>query len=108
MAPIEKTALLEGVQMSAMAIVDPGPVITWTTIARMSFPPCGMKDVNWFPYRPNQATPHIDQFYRSAPNLPVPIIFAVVYSIMQLNGAPKADLEKYRTYMFDFVRDSAK
>jgi hypothetical protein len=39
----------------------------------------------------------VNAFYESTTNMAIPILGAVVYSLMKLNGASKAELDRYRT-----------
>jgi len=46
----------------------------------------------------------IDSFYQNPVNLPLPIVVAVVHSVMKLKHATKEQLEKYRTENLDSLR----
>jgi hypothetical protein len=41
----------------------------------------------------------VDSFYTTATALPVPIIYAVVYGLMKVNGATPQELDQYRSLM---------
>ena len=59
--------------------------------------PTRVDTAKWYAVTNSEVIREIDAFYESATNIPIPILGAVVYSLMKLNGASTAQLDQYRT-----------
>ena len=59
--------------------------------------PTRVDTTKWYAVTNSEVIREIDAFYESATNIRLPILGAVVYSLMKLNGASTAELDQYRT-----------
>ena len=59
--------------------------------------PTHVDDVKWYAVKNSEVVRDVDSFYGTAKNIPLPIMVAVVHSLMKLNGASKLQLRQYRT-----------
>jgi hypothetical protein len=51
----------------------------------------------WLPVTDEKLVRELDDFYGSPTNVPLPILVAVVHTLMKFNGATKQQLDEYRT-----------
>jgi hypothetical protein len=58
--------------------------------------PARVDTAKWYAVTNSELIREVDAFYESATNIPIPILGAVVYSLMKL-GASTAELDQYRT-----------
>ena len=59
--------------------------------------PTPVDDDKWYAVTNSEVVRDVDAFYGTAKNIPLPIMAAVVHSLMKLNGASKLQLKQYRT-----------
>ena len=59
--------------------------------------PTRVDTAKWYAVTNSEVIREIDALYESATNIRIPILGAVVYSLMKLNGASTAQLDQYRT-----------
>ena len=59
--------------------------------------PTRVDTAKWYAVTNSEVIREVDAFYESATNIPIPILGAVVHSLMKFNGASKLELEQYRT-----------
>ena len=59
--------------------------------------PTRVDTAKWYAVTNSEVVREMDAFYESATNIRIPILGAVVYSLMKLNGASTAELDQYRT-----------
>ena len=92
----EKVAFMEGFNVGRAIMGTPGvtvgtlPVcpttIKWEAVAGSAY---------------GAVIKQMDSFYATAANLPMPVDFGMVYSIMKLTGATQRQLDTYRTAMLN-------
>jgi hypothetical protein len=101
----KKLALVDGIRMGAIVSLVPEAAGTLPSCAGVSIDTVVRA---WEGVSAIAVIPSVDTFYDTAAvNIPVPIAFVVVYRVMELHGASKADLDRYRKTMYELIRNAA-